>query len=98
MAGVVFGGDDDQGLGKWSERITIAASSTVPPGVWVLSVAATFTDEDGTFTIPAGALVNSDGKSFTIGSTAGAGMLLGARPKPVWPWPKPWPLNLPGMT
>ena len=92
--GVVFaqsnGGSGD--LERLSQRIQLTAGA-VPPGSWYLTVAATLVRTGGNITVPVGSLVVSDGKSVTIAGT-GYGVAVGARGKPVWPWPEPWPLNL----
>ena len=83
------GGSGTTSLSKFSAQFTVP-SGAVPPGQWRLSVAATLTAPGGgTETIPAGALVDSDGASVT--SAGGTGVLLGNRPLPVWPWPPTFP-------
>ena len=91
--GVVYGGGNEPGLmGKWSERMVITAGA-LPPGTWILSAAATLnTGGGGSQSIPAGSVVDSDGSTVTAG--AWFGWLLGERPKPIWPFPKPWPLTI----
>jgi len=79
-------------LGKWSARFTLAAGA-VPPGTWILGQAGTLTTATGqTITVPANTMIESDGQSLT--TTAGHGTMLGSRPMPIWPWPKPWPLSI----
>jgi len=88
--GIVYaGGSGNTSLSKYSAQLTVA-SGAVPPGIWSLSVAATLNiPGGGTATIPAGSVVNSDGVSVT--SAGGTGVLYGARPMPVWPWPATFP-------
>jgi hypothetical protein len=93
MAGVVFA--NSAGLTKWSPVITLSAGA-VPPGTWILQQAGTLTVTPGgtpvTVTVPLGVPIDSDGVNLV--TTAGGGVLLGTRPKPVWPWPTPWPLSI----
>lgn len=105
MGGVVFGGGTSgrvppiptlagSGLSKFSERFDVAPGP-LPPGQWWLTEPSQIAVGGAMVDMPAGSFVDSDGSNVMSGG--GHGVMLGARRRPQWPWPRPWPLNLPGM-
>jgi len=89
--GVVYAGGSGITESRYGQPITIASGALIPPGSFLSTAAWQVNVGGAQRAMPAGVCF-SDGFNAT---TTAAGVLLpvGAKPAPVWPWPKPWPLT-----